>query len=393
MRVLTTWVIAGLLCALGLASPVPANAQGCTLHLPSSIENAIDSLLLGACDRHDACWRTRNPCGGPYLGLGWKANCDLQFLADLSAVCAAATTIFSFPNPDYSSAEDFLEDCEAGAAAAYSGVSAAIPIWWSTQCTNGCNLQTCRNLEVPLPPYCCPEFPTCVCFDDRHCDFLPTPEWGTWECIHCQCLLTNSPLVLYLPDYLPIEGKGQNWWKEGLCGPEGPTICLDWRGDGNLTCTAWTAPDSEMALVVALNDDDILLLAAGQSVRAEPWRHFFGNVSKGIGGDFPFAQGFEALAAYCGQDADTTSEIDLTECGSFLHAWVDRSGDGRLDPDELVGLQELGITSLGDVRSTGKKDKCGNTFPAESHAGCTDRPGRCGVWLDVFFEPRPLPAF
>lgn len=206
------------------------------------------------------------------------------------------------------------------------------------------------------------------------------------------CLLTNSPLMLYLPDYLPIEGEGQDWWKEGLCGAEGPTICLDWRGDGNLSCTAWTAPDSEMAFVVALNDDDVLLLATGQSVRAEPWRHFFGNVSKGIAGDFPFAQGFEALAAFCGQDPDTTSEIDLTGCGAFLHAWVDRSGDGRLDPDELVEFQELGIASLGGVRSTGKRDKCGNTFPAESHATCVDRTGRCGTWLDVFFEPRALPA-
>lgn len=393
MRIATPLAITGLLCALALAIfPVPARAQGCTLGLPSSIENAIDSLLLGACDRHDACWRTRNPCGGPYLGLGWKASCDLDFLADLSAVCVAATTIFSFPNPDYSSVEDFLEACEAGAAAAYAGVSAAVPIWYSTQCSNGCNLQACQNLGLPLPPYCCPEFPLCECFRDRDCDFLPAPEWGTWECIGCMCLLTNSPLVLHLSDYLPIESTDQDWWKEGLCGPEGPTICLDWRGGGNLSCTAWTAPGSETAFVVALNDDDVLLLATGHSVRAEPWRHFFGNVSEGIAGDFPFAQGFEALAAYCGQDPDATSEIDLTECGSFLHAWVDRSGDGRLDPDELVGFQELGIASLGSVRSTGKKDKCGNTFAAESHATCTDRPGRCGTWLDVFFEPRPLPA-
>ena len=129
MKVPFFLIILGLLCTLALATPVPATAQGCTLGLPSNIESVIDSLLLGACDRHDACWRTRNPCGGPYLGLGWKATCDLNFLADLTAVCAAATTIFSFPNPDYSSAEDFFEDCETGAAAAYTGVSVALPFW------------------------------------------------------------------------------------------------------------------------------------------------------------------------------------------------------------------------------------------------------------------------
>jgi hypothetical protein len=392
MRLPTTLVITGLVCLLGLASPMPANSQGCTLGLPSSVENAINTLLLGACGRHDDCWRTRNPCGGPYLGLGWKANCDLNFLADLTAVCAAATTIFSFPNSDFDSVEDFLEACEAGAGVAYVGVSAALPLWYSTQCSNGCNLEACQHRQVPLPPYCCPSFPICECVYDRDCDFLPAPEWGIWECIACECVLTNSPLMLYLPDYLPMEGKVQDWWKNGLCGPEGPTICLDWRGDGNLTCTAWTAPDSGVAFLVALNVDDMSLLAAGQPVHAEPWRHFFGNVTMGIGGDFPFAQGFEALAAYCGQDPDATSEIDLTECGSLLYAWVDRSGDGQIDPVELVEFQELGIASLGSVRSTGKKDKCGNTLPAESHVTCTDRPGRCGTWLDVFFESRPLPV-
>lgn len=64
MRVLRTWVTAGLFCVLGLASPSPANAQGCTLGLPSSIETAIDSLLLGACDRPDDCWLCASNCSG-----------------------------------------------------------------------------------------------------------------------------------------------------------------------------------------------------------------------------------------------------------------------------------------------------------------------------------------
>ena len=93
-------VIASLcLLVLAVAPPAMAVPNGCTLRLPAAIQDAVDSLLLGACDRHDACWQTRNPCGGPYLGTSWKATCDLQFLADLTGVCAAATTIFSFPNP------------------------------------------------------------------------------------------------------------------------------------------------------------------------------------------------------------------------------------------------------------------------------------------------------
>jgi hypothetical protein len=385
MRGTTASSMIALLCMLGLAAASPARGQGCTLGLPAGVENAVDSLLLGACERHDACWRARNPCGGPYLDTSWKASCDLEFLADLTAVCLAATTILSFPNPDFSSAADFLEVCEAGALVAYAGVSVAVPIWYSTQCANGCNLDACQTLGLPLPPHCCPWF-TCECYSDAMCDFLPAPDWGTWQCIGCHCLLTNSPLVLHLPDYYSsTDGEG-NWWRKGFCGTQGPTICLDWRGDGNVTCTAWTSRGSEVAFVVSLSEADLSLLATGLPVRAEPWRHFFGNVTKGPAGAFPFANGFEALAAYCGQSA--SSEIDLTECRSSLHVWADRSTDGYLDRDELLALQDLGVEALGNVRKTGKKDRCGNTFPAESHATCSGRPGKCGTWLDVFFESR-----
>ena len=82
--------------------------------------------------------------------------------------------------------------------------------------------------------------------------------------------------------------------------------------------------------------------------------------------------------------------LDLGECGERLYAWVDRSADGRIEAAELVEFSQLGISSLGNVRATDKMDKCGNTFPAESHALCAGR--KCGTWLDVFFESRPLPA-
>lgn len=316
-----------------------------------------------------------------------KASCDATFFAELTAVCAAATTILSFPNFDYSSEGEFLEDCEAGAAAAYAGVTAAFPAWYGTQCAEGCNLNACQNLALPLPFWCCPLF-ECNCFSDEMCNFLPTPEWGTWQCIGCQCMLTNSPLVLHLPDYASPGGTAPSWWRDGFCGSEGPTVCLDWRGDGNVSCTAWTAPESDVAFVVRLSDADLVGLAAGSSVRVEPWRHFFGNVTQGPDGDFPFGNGFEALADHCGQSGDADAEIDLTACGSSLYAWADRSADGQVDADELVALGDLGIEALGELRKTGKQDRCGNTFPAEAHAFCVDHPGRCGTWLDVFFESR-----
>jgi hypothetical protein len=136
-----------------------------------------------------------------------------------------------------------------------------------------------------------------------------------------------------------------------------------------------------------LDDYDMLSLADGVPVFAEPWRHFFGNVTMGPGGDFPFSHGFDALAARCNLDPDA-SRLDLTECAPSLYAWADRSGDGVISADELLEFSDLGIETLGDVRTTDKTDKCGNAFAFESHVTCAGRPGRCGTWLDVFFEPR-----
>ena len=328
-----------------------------------------------------------NPCYGPYLGTNWKAQCDAQFLADLTAVCVAGKSIIPFPNPDFDTADDFFEACAAGATAAYTVVSAAFHYWHQTQCDNGCNLNACILAGRDFPTWCCP-WMYCQCSIDQHFDALPPiNEWGTWWCDGCSCLWTNSPLVLHLGDYLGESGA-QNWWREGFCGPDGKTVCLDWRGDGKISCTAWTSPETDVAFVIKLNSVDTSQLAAGVPVRAQPWRHFFGNVTKGPDGEFPFAHGFEALATHCGQSSGDNFEINLSECGSSLHAWADRSGDGYIDPEELIEFQTLGIEALGDVRRTGKKDQCGNTFPAESHARCSNRPGRCGTWLDVFFESR-----
>lgn len=228
---------------------------------------------------------------------------------------------------------------------------------------------------------------TCECFSSWDCElkYGPPPEGGTWDC-NCFCLPNLSPLVLHLPDYFSTGGGNQNWWKKGFCGPEAPTVCLDWSGDGNVTCTAWLEPGSEIAFGVALSDNDMLHLLEGAPVRAEPSRHFFGNVTMGPQGDHPFENGFAALAAYCGQDPVANSEIDLTECGASLYVWDDRNGDGKIDIEELLDFQDLGITSLGDVRKTGKRDRCGNTFRFESNATCSH--GTCGKLLDVFFQPR-----
>lgn len=235
--------------------------------------------------------------------------------------------------------------------------------------------------------------PTCECTtpEECHAKYGDPPEGGRWLCqADCRCMPSESPLVLHLPDYREQGSTGQAWWREGFCTSTSPTVCLDWSNSGELTCTGWPSAESEIAFVVALGESDKFSLAYGLSVPVEPWRHFFGNITMGPRGGFPFAHGFEALAANCGEHAsESLSEIDLDLCEPSLQAWRDRNADGVIDPRELLDVAELGIEALGDYRETGKRDGCGNVLPYESAATCAGSEGRCGVWLDVFFVPRP----
>ncbi len=230
------------------------------------------------------------------------------------------------------------------------------------------------------------EPPQCQCFSAVHCGL--SPPFATWECRNCQCLLTNSPLVLYLPDYYTPTGAAQDWWKRGFCSSETPTVCLDWKGDGQTTCTAWTEPGTKIVFVTKLSPGDYRAIQSGKEVEVEPWRHLFGNVTQGPLGEFPYAHGFEALAAHCGMPIDGLSEVKFQNCGATLQVWADRDADGRIELKELVPFSELRIEALSNVRETDKADRCGNTFPAESDASCLELPGKCGIWLDVFFESR-----
>lgn len=260
---------------------------------------------------------------------------------------------------------------------------------------------TPSELNPPPTPWCFSKFnctgsrPYCVngncveCIYSYQCNgtYLTTPalkfEGAEFVCSNYVCVLA-SPLVIYLPDYrLPI-GKPQSWWRS-VCDPDAPTVCLDWWGDGSITCTGWTAPDNEdVGFIAALSEEYLASLASGP-LPVEPSLHLFGNVTRGPDGGFPFLNGFDALASFCGQPG--ASEIDLSSCGKDLVVWVD-DGDGAIAADELQPFDALGVGSLGQVRQVGKRDSCGNLDLFESHAKCVGHPGRCGTWIDIYFAAR-----
>lgn len=238
-------------------------------------------------------------------------------------------------------------------------------------------------------PHCV--YPNCVeCIWDWHCNSgitipgsLPLKfEGALYACQNYVCV-TISPLLLYLPDYDPSAHKPQNWW-QNVCDPGAPPVCLDWWGNGTVTCTLWTSPDNQAIGFVATLSEEELAGLASNPLPVEPSLHLFGNITRGPDGDFPHQNGFEALASFCGQAG--ASEIDLSSCGDRLVVWID-DGDAAIAAHELRQFDELHIQSLGQVRAVGKRDQCGNSDLFESHAKCFDRPGRCGTWIDIFFAP------
>lgn len=331
-------------------------------HDPNDTNCAINTgIRIGS-----GTWRNGNgkSCPGALITTGYVISCGV---------------------PDGCSATENIPLCTLGQGTEYSGRGTAAIIHGNSDSEFATPKVVSSATTCPAPTA-----PSCSCYTASDCEVTkgPPPEGGTWSCVsHCYCMPSQSPLVLHLPDYFPSSGGSQSWWRQGFCSQESPTVCLDWRGNDELTCTSWTAPGSDIAFVISLSHDDMLRLIEGDlPLSAEPYRHFYGNVTKGPLGDFPYAHGFEALAEYCGQDSD--GEIDLTGCGSSLYAWADLDADGVIALGELVELQDLGIESLGSSRVTGKQDQCGNTFSPEVHATCAGNPGRCGTWLDIFFAVR-----
>ncbi|MBV9301613.1 MAG: hypothetical protein JOY53_05825 [Acidobacteriaceae bacterium] len=73
---------------------------------------AIPSSSGGrACDRHDECYQTCNPFG--------KTFCDMQFLADMLAICAASSESASVKAQCLLWAQAYFDGVVAGGALAF----------------------------------------------------------------------------------------------------------------------------------------------------------------------------------------------------------------------------------------------------------------------------------
>lgn len=149
---LAALLVIGLLAAPAIAQS-PPHPNGCSIAGGVQwIQQGLDRLFLGACNRHDQCWAQCNSPDPPYLGLAHKLQCDATFFVEMEAACVAIAATLSFPLDDIDNAEDFLEVC-ATATAAFSAAVASpltIPLFNTSQCIRGCNTGICGF--TPLPP-------------------------------------------------------------------------------------------------------------------------------------------------------------------------------------------------------------------------------------------------
>ena len=196
MRSFTFIFIALLGLALTIGAPAPAEAQtcfsfsppypnGCSVPIPVEfVQNGLNYLFLGACNRHDLCYATRNPSSGPCLGFGTKAFCDLEFLGRLEAACGFWAGLLIYPTSGWDDAEDFFGDCSVVAGTFYGAVAAfGSGAFVTRQCCEGCNRDLCTggflpigcplpgcNAPIPPPPPNPGPIPPCGYY----------PETATW---------------------------------------------------------------------------------------------------------------------------------------------------------------------------------------------------------------------
>ena len=96
--------------------------DGCTIPVPDFygkgiVQNALDAMFLGACDRHDQCYRN---CIAP-LGVGFtdaKNFCDGTLFVEMTGWCAGATVLQAVTDAGLDP-EQFLPGCEAAVLTVY----------------------------------------------------------------------------------------------------------------------------------------------------------------------------------------------------------------------------------------------------------------------------------
>src|SRR4051795_1006939 len=78
--------------------------DGCTLTpfkvkpaLQIWLQQGLDKIFLGACNRHDRCYGQCNGENPPFLDDSHKTSCDITLLIELEDACTLWASVLTFP--------------------------------------------------------------------------------------------------------------------------------------------------------------------------------------------------------------------------------------------------------------------------------------------------------
>ena len=155
---------------------------------------------------------------------------------------------------------------------------------------------------------------------------------------------------------------GMGPWRLG----QTPDVPFDFKGDGVLEYTSWTAADSDIGFLV---------LDHNQNGHVD-FNDVFGNHGRPGG-----LNGFEYLSHI---DVNHDGVLDATDwTWKYLRLWIDTNRNGNSETEEWHDLGEFGITALYlDYNMTGREDHSGNAFRYMAHLV---RNGHIEPYYDVYF--------
>lgn len=218
-RLVCTLTVVALAAGALVLLPTAAHAQqppwpnGCSIGLDYYVQQGIDGLFLGACDRHDLCWGLCNGQNPPFFGNEHRRSCDATFFTEMAQACVVESALLTFPSGDFDTAQDFVENCLGVASVFYAAVSTPIGtgIFWGSQCLRGCNPDACGQVGAPLPPTCgfgvgpgfcyitlpLPDPDPCLFVD---CELACGTPAGWLCCFNCEQPCEPAP-----PDFPPLD--------------------------------------------------------------------------------------------------------------------------------------------------------------------------------------------
>ncbi len=337
---------------------------GCSV-VPQSwgvVQQGLDTIFLGACSRHDLCYRACNPEGGPYLGYGYKGTCDTVLYSELLLACQTWSLILSFPNVEWVDRDAFLHDCTTYASYGYVAVlTYGGYVFLNGQCDFRCNVWACNQLGRTYGPS---QQGGCTLFcggfgGSRDCESRP---WD-YDCPPC-------------PIGIDLQG---NDFK--LTGAQPPAL-FDLDADGTPDRTSWTRVQTK---------DGWLVLDRNGNGLIDDGREMFGTASPMLLTSSRPRNGYEVLKEFDRAEL-RGNENGIIDPGDAifqaLRLWLDGNRDAVSQPGELRSLAEMGIQgiSLSFYRDD-EEDQWGNVFHWWSSVFFED--GSESMSVDVFFQRLP----